>query len=157
MELREPKEIIVLDDNSTERKFTLSKFPAWDGLEINERYPAHLLTALAVPRACDWEVIKQLQLKILKYVAVDINGRVQRLETIALIDNHVPDSVCLIQLLAEEVKYNNRFFRNGTIWTFLHGALIEALPKIIETFTPYLPPSSPTEKPRSTNSEPSTP
>lgn len=142
MELHDPKEIIVFDDSGTEKKFILSKFTAWDGAEINMRYPTHLLSALAVPKISDWSIIEALQAKILKYVAVDLNGKLQRLETRALIDNHVPDGTALIMLLAEEVKYNNRFFRNGTIYDFFDGAFRAALTKIQETLTKSSPSSS---------------
>lgn len=155
--LRDPKEIIIFDDNGKELKFLLSKIPAWDSAEINLRYPTHLLAALAVPKISDWTIIEILQDKIMKHVAVDIDGKQMRLETRALIDNHVPDGTSLIQLLAEEVKYNNRFFRNGTILDFFAGAFQAALAKISETLTKSSAPSSPAEKQPSTSSAPSTP
>jgi hypothetical protein len=157
MELLEPKEVTVLDGEGRERKFHVSKMPAWDGLEIMARYPASLITATAVPKLAEWEMIKDLQLKILKYVAVEINGRLLPLSTQALIDNHTGDWECLARLIAEEVKYNNRFFRNGTISHFFAEAFQIALAKISETLTPSLAPSSPTAKPASTNSEPPAP
>lgn len=156
IELRDPKEILILDDDSKEHKFYLSKFTAWDGTEINMRYPTHLLSAMAIPKVSDWSIIETLQFKIMKYIAVDINGRMQRLETRALIDNHVPDATTLIQLLAEEVKYNNRFFRNGTISNFFAEAFRIALTKISGTLTESLAQSSQSTSPPSTNSEQST-
>lgn len=157
MELIEPKEVIVPDGNGQPRKFHVSKMPAWDGLEIMARYPTSLVTATAVPKLADWETIKDLQFKILKYVAVEINGRLLPLSTQALIDNHAGDWECLARLIAEEVKYNNRFFRDGTISRFFAEAFQIALAKISETLTQSSAPSSPTAKPASTNSEPSTP
>lgn len=157
MELRDPREIVILDDKGNPHTFTLSSFSAWDGSEILERYPSHILVGTAIPRLYDREIISELKLKIMKYVAIKTGDRLQRLETVALIENHVPDALCLHQLLAEEVKYNNRFFRDATLLIFLKKIAIGLLPRISEILTPYLEPSSTTAKPPSTNSAQSTP
>lgn len=151
MSLIDPKEITITDGEGKERTFHISKMPAWDGLEIMARYPTSLLTATAVPKLAEWEMIKDLQLRIMKYVAVSINGQLLPLSTQALIDNHTGDWECLARLIAEEVKYNNRFFRNGTISHFFAEAFRIALTKISETLTQSSAPSSPTAKPSSTN------
>ncbi|HZZ80036.1 MAG TPA: hypothetical protein VFE62_16100 [Gemmataceae bacterium] len=151
MNLIEPKEISITDGEGKERKFHVSKMPAWDGLEIMARYPTSLLTATAVPKLAEWEMIKDLQFRIMKYVAVEINGQLQPLATQALIDNHTGDWECLARLIAEEVKYNNRFFRDGTISNFFAEAFRIALAKITETLTQSSAPSSPTRKPVSMN------
>jgi hypothetical protein len=151
MNLIDPKEVTITDGDGTERVFFVSKMPAWDGLEIMARYPASLVTATAVPKLADWDMIKDLQLKILKYAAVKINEQLLPLSTQALIDNHTGDWECLVRLIAEEVKYNNRFFRNGEISRFCAEAFQIALAKITETLTQSSPPSSPTTKPPSTN------
>ena len=135
--LRDPKEIVLLDEEGKECRFFLSKFYAWDGSEILERYPAHLLASSIIPRLYDAEIMNQLKAKIMRYVAVKIGDNLVRLETPALINNHVPDALTMHQLMAEEVKYNNRFFRNGTLWDFLKKAAIEARPKISEILTQF--------------------
>jgi hypothetical protein len=151
MDLIEPKEVTVTDGDGKERTFYVSKMTAWDGLEIMARYPASLVTATAVPKLAEWETIKDLQLRIMKYVAVEINGRLLPLSTQALIDNHAGDWECLARLIAEEVKYNNRFFRDGTTSRFFAEAFRIALAKISETLTSSSAPSSPTGKPPSAN------
>jgi hypothetical protein len=151
MELIEPKEVTITDGDGNARKFHVSKMPAWDGLEIMARYPTSLVTATAVPKLAEWETIKDLQLRIMKYTAVSINGRLLPLSTQALIDNHTGDWECLARLIAEEVKYNNRFFRDGTISNFFAEAFRIALAKISDTLTQSLAPSSPTAKPLSTS------
>ncbi|MHC5541181.1 hypothetical protein ACYOEI_23410 [Singulisphaera rosea] len=150
MELRDPKEILLTDGEAKERKFFLSKMPAIEGLEIMARYPTSLASS-AIPKIGDWGVVQDLQDKILKYVAVEINGKLMPLSTRALVDNHVGDWECLAKLLKAEVEYNNSFFRNGTISGFLGDVFQTYIRKISEMLTASSGPSSPMEKPRSTN------
>jgi hypothetical protein len=150
MELRDPKEITIIDGEDKERKFILSKMPAVEGLEIMARYPTSL-AASAIPKIGDWGVVQDLQDKIMKYVAVDINGRPMPLSTRALVDNHVGDWECLAKLLKAEVEYNNSFFRKGTISNFLGEVVQTYLAKISEAVTQSSVPSSPTSKQSSTN------
>jgi len=150
MTLRDPKEITVTDGKGTQRKFTLSLMSAWDGLEIMTRMPPNL-AMLAVPKIGDWKVVQELTLKIMKYVAVDLNGNLLPLSTQALIENHTGDWECLKNLLIAEVQYNNSFFRDGTTSSFFAEAFRVAIAKISETLTASSEPSSLTEKPLSTN------
>jgi hypothetical protein len=150
MDLLDPKAITLTDGEGRERPFLLSKMPAFEGLEIMARYPTSLAMT-AVPRLGDWAVVQDLQLKILKYVAVEINGKPMRLTTQALIDNHVGDWECLARLLLEEVRYNNSFFRNGTISDFFAEVMRTSLAKIQETLLRSSPPSSATDLPPSTS------
>jgi hypothetical protein len=150
MELRDPKEITIVDGEEKEHKFFLSKMPAVEGLEIMARYPVSLASS-AIPKIGDWGVVQDLQDKIMKYVAVDINGRLMPLNTRALVDNHVGDWECLARLLKAEVEYNNSFFRKGTISNFLGEVFQTYLTKISEMLTTSSAPSSPTNKQASTN------
>lgn len=152
MELRDPQETTITDSKGVERKFYLSTMTAWDGLEIMTRMPPNL-AMLAVPKIGDWEIVKELSWKILKYVGVDINGKIIPITTQALMDNHTGDWKCLKDLLIAEVKHNNSFFRDGTISDFLSEAFQVALAKISEILTQSSGQSSPTIKPPSTNSE----
>src|SRR6202021_1134453 len=106
--LRDPKEITVRDGKGKERTFILHQMSAWDGLEIMTRMPPNL-AMLAVPKIGDWPTVQDLVLKIMKYVAVDINGKPLPLSTQALIENHTGDWECLKNLLIAEVQYNNSF------------------------------------------------
>ena len=143
MELLEPKAITVTGGDGKDREFYVSKFPAWDGLEILTRFPSALLTSTAVPKVSDWKVVEEMAAKIMSYVAVDINGRKQRLETKALIDNHTYDAKTLGLLIVEEVRYNHGPFERETISAFFEKAFIAALAKISEAVTQSSAPSSP--------------
>lgn len=129
MNLRDPKEITIIDGEDKERTFILSKMPAVEGLEIMARYPTSLASS-AIPKIGDWGVVQDLQDKIMKYVAVEVNGRHMPLSTRALVDNHVGDWECLARLIKAEVEYNNSFFRNGTISNFLNEVVQTYLAKI---------------------------
>lgn len=156
MELRDPKDIILKDSKGVERKFTLHAMSAWDGLEIMTRMPANL-AMLAVPKIGDWPTVEELMKKILKYVTVDINGVKNPLsQTQDLIDNHVGDWSMLKNLMIEEVKYNNSFFRDGKISDFFAEAFQVALAKITEILNQSSAQLSPTNKQPSTSSEQST-
>ena len=92
----------------------------------------------------DAAVMNDLKGKIMRYVAVKVGDTLVRLETTALVNNHVPDALTMHQLMAEEVKYNNRFFRNGSLWDFLKRAATEARPKLSEILTQFSAPSATT-------------
>lgn len=156
MELREPLEVSVKDGDGVERKFIISKMPAWDGLEIMGRLPSAILAG-SLPKLGDWDIILKLQSKIMKYVAVDINGNHLVLETQALIDNHCSDWECFRNVLWAEVQYNNSFFRNGTALDFLKDIGRQYLAKVLEMLTQYSEQLSPQNSQPSTNSKQSTP
>jgi hypothetical protein len=149
MELLSPKETTILDGVGKERTFFLGKWPAFDGLEIISRLPGNIAT-LAVPKVSDYATVKELQLKIMKYVAVSLNGRLQPLSTQALIDNHAGDWKGLGRLLIAEVEYNNGFFPHETISGFFAEAFRTALAKLSETLTTSSAQSSEKSSPLST-------
>lgn len=157
MDLREPKEITVIDDAGREKIFLLSKMPATDGLEVMMRYPSNVISAAVLPKLAEWETIKGLQSTIMKYVGVNTGNIVQRLTNQDLIDNHCPDWKTLGTLIVEEVKYNNGFFRDGKAFNFFEEAFRMFLQKISEIYIQSSEQLSPTTKPASTNSEQSTP
>jgi hypothetical protein len=141
--MRDPKEITVTDGDGKARTFTLTKMPAVEGFEIMARYPASLASS-TVPKIADWPLVEGLQLKIMKYVHVDINGRLVPLSTQALIDNHAGDWECFAKLIAAEVEYNNRFFRNGSLSTFFAEVAAQTIQKISATLSRSSASSSPT-------------
>jgi hypothetical protein len=153
MDLREPKKVTIKDGEGRERKFILSKMTAWDGMEVAARLPANL-AMIAVPKIGEWAIVKDLGMKVLKYVAVDIKGTPLPLTTEALQENHVGDWICLRDLIIAEVAYNNLFFPTETILSFCEKAFLMALGKVSEILNQSSAPSSPTTKQPSTNSEP---
>lgn len=143
LELREPKEITIPDQNGNDRAYTISKFPAIAGREIVTQYP---LTAL--PKVGEYSTNEALMLKLLGYVAVKTSkGTSERLRTRELIDNHVPDYETLMRLEGEMMAYNCSFFLNGRASTFL-GALAQKVPPLITKILMALSEQSPpAEKP----------
>ena len=135
MDLRNPKEITVEDGDGKIHKFFISKMPAFEGFEIMARYPISLATS-TIPKLSDWPLVADLQLKILKYVAVDMpGGKPLPLSTQALIDNHCADWEVMGRLLAAEVEYNNSFFRKGIVSNFFAEVALTIIKKISEILT----------------------
>lgn len=154
--LIEPQKTVITDGNGKEHEFYISKMTALDGLEIMTRLPASVISG-SIPKLGDWEIVRELQAKIMQFVAVDVNGNLMPLTTKELINNHTGDWECLLKLMKAEVVYNNSFFRDGTISDFFVEAWQAALAKISEILTLYSEQLSPTIKQPSTNSAPSTP
>ncbi len=65
----EPKTIAIVDGNGKEKDFIISKFPAIQGREIIAKYPTSSL-----PKIGDYAVSEETMLKLMAFVAVDING-----------------------------------------------------------------------------------
>lgn len=149
-ELRDPKEITLTDGEGRERKFIISKMNAWDGLEIMARWPTTLAMS-AIPKLGDWAAMQEIIQKVMKFVAVEINGKPVCLTTQALIDNHTGDWKCLKDLLEAEVQYNNGFFPVETVSNFFAAAFQIALRRISETLNHSSEPSSPISRPASTS------
>lgn len=141
--LLEPKEIEVKG-----RTYIISKFPAVAGREIISKYPVSNL-----PKLGDYTVSEETMLKLMKYVAVPMDGREPLcLTTRDLINNHVPDWETLVQLEWRTLEYNCSFFQNGKSSAFLDKlAGMLAKLKITETLTGLSGKSSPAEKQPSTN------
>lgn len=108
MDLIQPKDITIADEEGKERTFTLSKFPAVQGREIDFKYK---LAHAAETR--NYDVSEEVMLKLMSYVAVN-NGTL-RLTTMALVNNHCGNPETLDKLELEMLRYNFRFFRNATL------------------------------------------
>lgn len=141
--LLEPKEIEV-----NGRTYIISKFPAVAGREIISKYPTANL-----PKLGDYGVSEETMFKLMKYVAVPIEGREPLcLTSRDLINNHVPDWETLVKLEWRMMEYNCSFFQNGKSSAFLDRlAGILAQLKITETLTGLSGKSSQAEKQASTN------
>lgn len=147
MELIKPKELTVTDGEGKTRIYTLSKFPAIIGREIVTKYPTS-----ALPKLGDYAVSEETMLKLMNFVAVDNStGTPLRLSTRALVDNHVPDWETLAKIELAMMEYNCSFFAKGTLFDSLQDVVLKVLARISEISTPLSAPSSPTEKPASTN------
>lgn len=106
--LIKPLEIEVKDIDGILHKFTISRLPAVAGREILAKYLGGTM-----PKIGDYKDNHESMLKMMKYVAVEIDGELQTLQTQALIDNHIPDTECLLRLEIEMIRHNTSFFGNA--------------------------------------------
>lgn len=129
--LIEPKEISVAAFEKEPKTFIVSKLPAIDGREVALKYPVS-----NVPKLGDYEVSKEIMLKLLSYVAVvDQEGRQIQLSTEALVNNHVPDAEVLFRLEAAMIDYNFGFFRRAAALDSLKELKDKAAPWITKILT----------------------
>lgn len=105
----EPKKVVIEG-----KEYMISKFPATVGREIITQYPMSNL-----PKLGDYKVSHELMLKVMSYVAVEVNGQTLQLSTEALVNNHVQNGTALMKLEKEMFAYNFDFFTNGDLSTFL--------------------------------------
>ena len=106
--LIKPLEIEVKDIDGILHKYTISRLPAVAGREILAKYLGGTM-----PKIGDYKDNHESMLKMMKYVAVEIDGELQTLQTQALIDNHIPDTECLLRLEIEMIRHNTSFFGNA--------------------------------------------
>lgn len=106
--LIKPLEIEVKDIDGDLHKYTISRLPAVAGREILAKYLGGTM-----PKIGDYKDNHESMLKMMKYVAVEIDGELQTLQTQALIDNHIPDTECLLRLEIEMIRHNTSFFGNA--------------------------------------------
>ncbi len=142
MDLLEPKNITIINENGIERNFILSKFPAIQGREIMEQYPF-----ANMPKIGDYKLAQAITLKLMSFVAVNLNGVIQRLDSSLLIDNHANDWITLRKLEDAMIEYNGGFFPNGSISSFLQESIRHHLPKTLKILMASLAQLSQMEKP----------
>ena len=106
--LIKPLEIEVKDIDGNLHKYTISRLPAVAGREILAKYLGGTM-----PKIGDYKDNHESMLKMMKYVAVEIDGELQTLQTQALIDNHIPYTECLLRLEIEMIRHNTSFFGNA--------------------------------------------
>lgn len=124
--LIEPKEVEV-----DGKKYIISKIPAFQAREIMVKYvPTHLMNMNS-----DYEKIKEVILKLMNFVAVNVEGKEIRLSTETLIDNHCTSWETLVKLEAQMIDYNTSFFKDGKGLTFLKRLENLATEKITEILT----------------------
>ena len=153
MDLLIPKEIKVKTQTKGEKTYIISKFPAIAGREIIAKYPLS-----GLPKIGDYEVNEETMFKLMEYVAVKTDqGEPIRLQTRALIDNHIPDWETLARIEIEMMGYNCSFFQQGKISSFLDTIKANAEQSITSILTDLLGRLSPAAKPNSGNLKKNTP
>lgn len=145
-DLIKPKEFVIKDAEGTERKFILSNFPAVEGREIISKYPT-----AGLPKIGDYAISEDVMLKLMSYVAVEINGTHQRLMTRDMINNHCSDWETLAKVEMAMMEKNCSFFRDGRHWDFLENTFQVLLTKASEMLTRSSDLSSQPAKQPSTN------
>lgn len=145
-ELIQPKEFSVQDQDGTERTYIISKFPAIEGREIVCKYPLS-----AMPKLGDYEVNEATMLKLMSYVAVEIEGRHLPLSTRALVNNHCPDWETLGKVEMAMMEYNVSFFAKGKSLLSSGALKAKLLPWITRTLTALSEQLSQKGGPRSTS------
>lgn len=129
----EPKEVEIEDKVANVKKvFIISKIPAFQARTIMLNYlPTQLLNFNK-----DEKKVEEMIMKLLFFVGVKLDdGRVVRLETRDLINNHCPSFETIIQLEAQMIDYNTSFFKDGKSLTFLQRCEALATEKITEILT----------------------
>lgn len=146
MDLLDPQDFTIKDGAGNERTYILSKFPAIAGREIIAKYPTS-----ALPKLGDYAVSEETMLKLMKYVAINIEGRIMRFESRDFIDQHVPDWETLAKIEMAMMEKNCSFFRDGRVSAFLADAVQTVLASLSEILSKTSAVSSTQEKPPSTN------
>lgn len=147
-----PQEITLKDVDGDEHTYVISRFPATVGREIIAKYPI-----TNIPKLGEYLQSEAAMMLLMSFVSKVLeDGTHLRLETRALIDNHVPDGELLLKLEFEMFRYNTSFFGIVGSSDFVPGLVKKYLPLIMQTLTDYLALSSPPDLPRSSNSEQST-
>ena len=144
--LLQPKEFVVEGQDGKNHTYILSKFPAVQGREIISKYPLS-----AMPKLGDYAVNEETMLKLMSYVAVPQKATPLRLETIALVNNHVDSWETLAKIEIEMMQYNCSFFLKDRALTFLDVCLQTLTARATEILTTSLQSSSTVTRPPSTN------
>ena len=95
------------------KDFILSKFPAIAGREIIAKYPLS-----GIPKIGDYQLNEETMLKLMSYVAVNINDAPVSLSSRGLVDNHAGNWETLAKIEVSMMEYNCSFFRDGRISNF---------------------------------------
>lgn len=133
IKLLEPKEVEIIDKVANIKKiFVISKIPAFQARTIMLNYvPTQLLNFNK-----DEKKVEEMIMKLLYFVGIKLeDGRVVRLETRDLINNHCPSFETIIQLEAQMIDYNTSFFKDGKSLTFLKRLEVLAEEKITGILT----------------------
>lgn len=131
--LLDPKEVEIEDKVANVKKvFVISKIPAFQARTIMLNYvPTQLLNFNK-----DEAKVEEMISKLLNFVGVKTeDGRVIRLSTRALVNNHCPSFETIMQLEYQMIDYNTSFFKDGKGLTFLQRLEALATEKITEILT----------------------
>lgn len=147
-----PKEIELESIEGETKAYRISKIPAIPARAIIAKYVLG-----GIPKVGDYDANHEQMLKMMCYVEAKKSDGWIKLETEALINNHVPDFETLMRLEFKMLTYNTSFFQKGKILNFSKmlekkvgelgsSMLTDSLEKLLQA-----------NEQASKNSEPSTP
>jgi|SRR5882757_1791464 len=138
----EPKEIEIEN-----KKYILTKFPAFEGMSIMTKLPIS-----AVPKLGNHDVCMQTALEILSYVYIPIkDASPLKLSTKELVNCHIKDWETCIKITWEMARYNCSFFTDERLSNFLEEYAQKAQQWSSKTLTRCLQQLSQTIKQHSEN------
>lgn len=138
----EPKEIQVNGKN-----FVIHKLPATVAIEVMARSVAG-----AIPKAGDFNVVEEMMVKTMGYVAIRRPGQPDLfLTSKELIDNHCVDYKTYLKVLEAIREYNELFFVAGSASHFYENIILTLPAKIMKMLNPLSPQSSTPDSQPSTN------
>lgn len=132
-DLIKPRQVQIANKDGEEREYTISRLPATVAREVVAKYPT-----AALPKIGDYKTSEETMLLLMRYVAVQIDGREQRLTTRALVDNHVDDVVQLMRLELQMLEENTGFFGLAGRQGFLDSLLQKLVQSAMPTLMPFL-------------------
>lgn len=137
-ELIKPKQIMLKDSDGVERNYILSRLPYPVGRKVAAVYPVSNM-----PKVGDYKQSEEVMREMFAFIHVDLGEGADSmpLSTLAMIENHVPDTTTGLKLEAAMLAYNFDFFGQGGLSRYLQEFLGTHLPSIIKTLTQLLPPS----------------
>ena len=123
----EEKEITLRD-----RRFVISKIPAFDGLEI-------VMQLTKSPLTGNINLALDTILKLVSYTAA-FNSQGQKIQLVSkdLANNHVADWEMLKDLSEAMVEYNCSFFPKGGLLNFLKEYAKNTKQNLVKTLTQFL-------------------
>lgn len=118
--MRDIKEIKAKDRNGNESEFRLTQLSAMDSLKLTVMGATNGITTILPKLASDEELLEKFTLMLMKNVEKKINDKEYiKLETIALIDNHVEDIKVLANIANEMMDFSMGFSIAGNLQNFL--------------------------------------
>lgn len=143
--LLNPIEFPLTNPDGTTAVYILSDFTATEGRRIECQYPTSVL------KIDNYELNEALMLRLMRHVAIVLDGRQLRLSTQALIDNHVANAENLLKIEKAMMEKNFSFFRDGRIFSLFDNLVQLFTKSLLKTLTQSLGLSSPKDTPPSTN------
>lgn len=132
-DLIKPRTVSVENKDGEAKDFVISRLPATVAREVVAKYPTS-----ALPKIGDYQTSEDTMLLMMRYVAVEVDGKLLPLSTKGLVDNHVDDVVQLLRLEFEMLQENTNFFPRAGKRGFLDSLLQKLLSSAMPMLTPLL-------------------